>query len=475
MVDSRYATAVVVLWQVVAMACGRESVSTRTETPDVGPVADGGPVSDAGPSANAGDAGAGSDAGSPGSLSCNLDGGLTPDAFALQTSHPASLTQRSAAWLAASDDPQCASLVPSLMATELSWSAPPYCGTDANGQQTCWSWCDTVAVDGRGELGLFSYQKGTTSHFFDVSGASTTIADAAAHQLSIIPRPNDFLLTAYTDATCRFIMPIDPPGALGPAISLVGPQEGFVRNPLGGYVEVGVAAQGLNGSVLQLRWVDESLAPDSDWQPAVNWSGDLHDWQVMIDRTGKALVLSFLYPKSFGAPPPRSEWKFSAHWISENGPLGDPFEPPAPIYTPPSGGTDLFAGWGAIVPLPGGGFVAYQDSDGGAVAPSGWYASYPSGEAEVSVAPQWVQQYDGSLQLIDGDAAFAAIQRDPVTCTRTLQLISASGQLCFTLPLEGSDACSANHSIWPDGTLVLQNVCDFRWWPGIARPGYSGN
>jgi hypothetical protein len=203
--------------------------------------------------------------------------------------------------------------------------------------------------------------------------------------------------------------------------------------------------------------------------PSVN-----HHFGLLIDQLGRALVLSFFYPPSMGAPPPPSSWTFSARWMGAGGPLTDAFTPAAPIYNPDSsGGPVLFAGWGEIVPLIGGGFAAFRGhlppGSGGIISPAGWYALYQSGEGRITSAPGWLQQYYGPLQLISSGAGYATLLRDPNTCARTIQLIAPSGRTCFTLRVQGSELCGWNEDVWPDGTLVLQNVCQLRWWPGLAR------
>jgi hypothetical protein len=254
--------------------------------------------------------------------------------------------------------------------------------------------------------------------------------------------------------------------------------EGVTPNPLGGYVEARTTHDQSVGHTLWLRWVNETLHPMGDWHAVFTWQfwNQNHDWRVLVDRQGRALVLSFLYPPSLGAPPPRSEWKFSARWMAASGPLGDAFEPIAPIYTPKSSADFvLFADWGSILPLSEGGFAIFHEqagpNAGGTISPVGWYVLYPSGKARTEPAPSWLQPYDGPLQLLAGGGGYAAMRRDSNTCARTAELIALSGRLCFTLPLEVSNLCGQwNDTFWPDGTFVVQNVCHFHWWPGLARP-----
>ena len=228
---------------------------------------------------------------------------------------------------------------------------------------------------------------------------------------------------------------------------------------------------------MELRWLDDGLRPLSEWRRVVTWSYGNHNWSLLVDQMGRALVLSFFYPPSFGPPAPPSEWKFSAQWMGPDGPIGPAFQPATPIFTPDdSPRTQLFATFGSILTLPSGGFAAFAPQagadGGGSVAPSGWYALYPSGEARVAPAPDWLATYDGSLQLLASGKAFTATTQDPVNCSRTVQLIALSGRLCSTLKLDNSAQCQWNDTVSPDGTIFLENRtnnCRHVWWPGLAR------
>jgi hypothetical protein len=98
------------------------------------------------------------------------------------------------------------------------------------------------------------------------------------------------------------------------------------------------------------------------------------------------------------------------------------------------------------------------------------YGEFRDSAAEgASQAPAWLQSYDGSLQLLAGGKAYVALQQDPNTCARTIQLIAPSGTTCFTLALEGSNLCGFTDAVWAEGSLVLQLGCLIRWWPALAR------
>jgi hypothetical protein len=264
--------------------------------------------------------------------------------------------------------------------------------------------------------------------------------------------------------------------------------ERVTPNPLGGYVEVRThltdAKQPpeIPTSTLELRFVDEALQPLGVWHTVVTYHQQI-DWWVKVDQQGRALVLAFMFPPSFGPPAPPSEWKFSARWVGASGPLSDEFQPMTPIFKPnSSSGFPLFGGWGTILPLPEGGFAMFQyqvdPRYGGTISPTGWYAYYPSGQAGSQPAPRRLKGYDGSLRLLSGGVGYAAaVQQDPNTCARTMLLIAPSGRTCFTLAVEGTEVCKTGYpdAVWPDGTLVLQNSdghtnCLMEWWPGLARP-----
>jgi hypothetical protein len=300
--------------------------------------------------------------------------------------------------------------------------------------------------------------------------------------LSLAPARSGFRLLSDAYAPPRsFARVLGPDGsesaALCSEIRSTEPVQTIEPNPLGGYVEGMSTYDPDIGDTLWLRWVDDTLHPSGDWHPVVTWRAwNLnHSWALYVDEQGKALVLSFFYLPGFGAPAPPSTWTFSAQWMGPDGPLGDRFDPIAPIYTPPpSGGFVLFAQWGSAVPLPGGGFAMFHDGEvgsaGGSISPKGWYAAYSSTAVSIPV-PDWVKPYDGSLHPLAGGRGYEATRRDPVTCARTALLVSPAGTTCFTLPLEASDLCTfGTDVIAGDGTIALHNGCEFRWWPGLARP-----
>src|SRR5439155_20594350 len=98
--------------------------------------------------------------------------------------------------------------------------------------------------------------------------------------------------------------------------------------------------------------------------------------------------------------------------------------------------------------------------------------SYSSGASQPQPTPGWLAPYDGTLTLLAGGKEYAAETRDPGTCQRTIVMVAPSGRACYSLPVEGASECDPNwsDSLQPDGTLVLSNHQEVRWWPGLARP-----
>src|SRR5438309_2151678 len=68
----------------------------------------------------------------------------------------------------------------------------------------------------------------------------------------------------------------------------------------------------------------------------------------------------------------------------------------APQFTPPSGYSNL--------------------------SESGWYALYPNRSAVPAKPPAWLDDYGGSIALLEGGAAYLALRRDPADCSRTALL-----------------------------------------------------
>ncbi|TMA24624.1 MAG: hypothetical protein E6J78_20065 [Deltaproteobacteria bacterium] len=357
--------------------------------------------------------------------------------------------------------------------------------------------CDPAIIDGQGDLSV-AWLNGngiTTSYLRADGSAAAAIRDGkdgtgkpVEGQIAEVPRTSGFLVLSKTFTPwCNFVRPIaSDANPTGPAVfveaAFPNKLQQIGQNPAGGYVEVRINSDGKQPATktLDLRFVNEALLPLGDWQTALTYRENIQ-WAVNVDQQGRALVLAFMYPPSFGPPPPPADWRFSARWMGPNGPLTEEFQPVTPIFTPTSpSGFVVFAGWGTIVPLPEGGFAMYQyqtDPSYGTISPTGWYAFYPSRQAATESPPSWLQLYDGSLRLLANGQGYAAIEpQGPNSCARTVLLVAASGRTCFTLALEGADACNAfPDTLWPDGSLVLQNAdghssCLISWWPGLARP-----
>ncbi len=236
--------------------------------------------------------------------------------------------------------------------------------------------------------------------FFRPDGSpGAVITDGTQYHGGLTPIAKGFLLYSngsWQTRNCQFIRKLDPDGRPIQA-SWNDPNIGLTPNPTGGFIESRHKSdyQTPPHDAFEFRWVNGDRQPLGDWHTALSWTIDPSpngQLTVLIDRLGRVLVLSLLYPETFGAPAPPSTWKFSARWMGPDGPLGDAFEPVSPKWMV-NGKVVSFTGWGKMLPLPKGGFAAYFDptpSRGGSPSPSGWYARYPDGESRTSAAPDWL-------------------------------------------------------------------------------------
>lgn len=393
------------------------------------------------------------------------DGGLS-----WEPGVPASLVSlQNVAWTRVSNNEECSALAPAAPTSELTWAGPDGGGT-----------CDPAVVNGTGDLAIYSL--GGTSEGFNFVSSDGAQAQYAADSktdrlVAVAPIATGFgivrrVLTTECDYANLIGADVVPPTLIdGLRTSQV---YQLVPNPLGGYVEVRtetITEQHPDSNYLTLRWVDESLKPRGDWHTAMTWPVMTeNEWSVTVDQLGKAFMLSFNYPPTLGSPPVPTSWAFSARWMDIDGPISDLFTPIAPTYTAPDGRM-YFASWDVIRPLNEGGVAVFHwlNPGTGTLSPSGWYAYYPSGHAGAVAPPAWLSNYDGSLALVANGQAYAALQRDPTTCARTVSLISLSGTICYELSLPHSDVCGVTDRIQADGTVILQAGCPVRWWPQAAR------
>ena len=396
-----------------------------------------------------------------------LDGGLAWDAGVRATRVP----PQAIGWTAVSSDPSCQSvLTPAAPSAQLTWLGP----TDGV--------CDAPSINGDGDLAIFSLTgKSFGFNFATADGRSGAFAASSkTEQLTVAaPLPHGFATVVHEFTTaCDYSRVVDSTEHVSGPTLIDGPYArqifDVITNPHGGFVEVRTFTGGssvTNPNYLELRWVDDSLQPAGDWHTAVTWPvGSENSWTVVVDETGRALVLSFMFPPSLGSPPDPSTWVFSARWMDVGGSASDAFTPTTPIYTA-ANGRAYFANWDVIMPLREGGIVMYHPplQGPGTLSPAGWYAYYPSGQATVAAPPAWLDSYDGSLQLVAHGTAYAAVQRDALTCARKVSLISPSGVTCYQLPVSGSDLCGTKDTLQSDGTLIIRSVCALRWWPQLAR------
>ena len=417
------------------------------------------------------DAGGSDDAGIE--VVCNPDAGPPDGGLIWQPGVPASIiAPQSEGWVAASSDPECAAIKPGRIPSQLRWTDP-----SDNDNAAC---TFQTVVDGQGYLAAIKASIGqpTTAIFGPDGSAEAALTDGSEYQMWSTPLPSGrWLATVQANTGCPFLRQLSPGGKLIRAVSTE--RLGLIRNPLGGFVEArGTADNHVSPPTIgeEVRWVNDALEPLGDWHGVFTWTVNPDpniQLALVVDQQNRALMLSWAYPKSFGPPAPPSSWRFDARWMGRDGPLSDVFEPVAPKFVV-NGEVTWFAGWGTLLPLSGGGIAAFRDASGtpggGMATPSGWYASYPSGESRIVAVSDWLRAYEGSIQKLAGGAGYAATRHDPSTCARTALLVAQSGRTCFTLPLQASDGCGFGDTIWPDGTLVLEERCQLRWWPGLARP-----
>jgi hypothetical protein len=372
-------------------------------------------------------------------------------------------------WTRVSHNDECAALTPRAAASELTWFGPAGGGS-----------CDPAVVNGAGDMAVGYLSTASFGfNFVSFDGHGQSVATTRTEGLvAVAPAPTGFALVRHVFTTdCEYssrIERIAPPLAA----TLIDDPHGsvdyeIIPKPGGGYVEarkLGISAQTPDSNRLELRWVDENLQPEGEWHTAVAWPVNTEDqWLVNVDQLARAFVLSFNFPPTLGSPPVPTSWTFSARWMDVDGPMADAFTPVAPTYTAPDGKV-FFADWDVVRPLSQGGVAVFHwpNAGPGTLSNSGWYAFYPSGLPGPVVPPAWLSSYDGSLALVADGKAYAALRRDPVTCARTVSLISLSGTTCYETSLPDSDLCGTTDRIQADGTVIVQGGCPIRWWPQVA-------
>jgi hypothetical protein len=394
------------------------------------------------------------------------DGGISWEAGV-----PASLVSvPGVLWTRVSQSDECSALTPRTTASELTWLGP------SGGAS-----CDPALVNGAGDLAIYSLSGNSEGfHFVNADGVRARYAeDSRSERVAVVAASTKgFQIVRRVMTTeCDYSSDVQTDAPPAAAALIDGPRTSNVYqlapNPRAGYVEAreqGISGQHPDSHQLELRWVDDNLEPEGDWHTAVTWPVNTEDqWRVSVDQLGRAFVLSFNFPPTLGSPPVPSSWTFSARWMDVDGPMGDAFTPVAPTYIAPDGRT-FFADWDVVRPLGGSGIAVFHWPNGGpgALSNSGWYAFYPSGLPGAVVPPAWLSSYDGSLTLVADGRAYAALRRDPVSCARTVSLISLSGTTCYETALPDSALCGTTDGIQADGTVIVQGGCPVRWWPQVA-------
>jgi hypothetical protein len=400
------------------------------------------------------------------SLPAGYSDGTPPDAGVMTSPGPTpDLLQQAGSWVP-TGAAGCEGLVPAAVTPQLSWTAPNSSG------DLCF--LGEPFLDGDGHL---TYD----GAFF--------ASDGSASQLSNIGivgrRPSGFFFSTYPIEETQWDFAAGPDGSnqgfvhsdSDPACrDFIYASYNLTPNPRGGYVESRIIAVLTDGGELwsaEVRFVDSALMPRTQWLVGAQWTyGDNIDSNVYVDPTGKALVMMFFDPPM---SMPCAGTMTAAFWAADDGTV-TAFTPVTPTLKSGACDADQFAGFGTGVVLAEGGVAFYHPpgtSTNGSNESSetGWYVRYPSGSGVGASAPAWLSDYDGSLNLLFGGSAYVGTRRDAVSCTRTAEIVGPAGQLCATLPLEGSGGCDASDETSPDGTLVLHasDSCSLRWWPKLGR------
>ncbi len=406
------------------------------------------------------------------------DAGTTPDAAPrIQCDTPAapdgglsfssgptpSSTAPSVAWTP-TGAPGCESVLATDAPSRRSWTAP---------DTHCYE--GPPVVDGQGDL-AFGYDDNPCTSglqaFFPAAGSAGLVMHPSPTEqpLGLIPRPEGFFV--------RSVDPISPGAAWARPRGPAGRDEGIVRavdsspedglwpDPRGGFVEGRIVSRGAELG-FDVRWVDVGLDPRTPWQTILSWKEWTLHPALYVDALGKVLLLAH---KDYALSQPCSGDDAVGVWASEDGEVLS-FAPVTPTFSNDICSGPSFGGFGTPVALDDGGFAFYHPPDDWLdISPTGWYARYASGSGVADAPPAWLLGYEAVQRVADG-RAYLAMRRDAASCARAAELVSPSGTVCATLPLDASGDCNAAVSISPDGTAVLRvpESCSVTWWPGLGR------
>jgi hypothetical protein len=178
-----------------------------------------------------------------------------------------------------------------------------------------------------------------------------------------------------------------------------------------------------------------------------------------VDARGRVLLLW---------PGPEGSATWVGQWLNRNGnALTEPFTFPAPAASFPGG---------SLKPLNGSGLALRLGEE--------WVLRFPSGQADVLPAPDWLAAHPGSALIpIRNGRAYALVP--PATfvegsgCRESLLFFASDGTACgeLVLPFGGSTCFGRQLGIALDGTVIQQielgipanNQCAWRWWPRLLR------
>ena len=417
-----------------------------------------------------------------------LDAGPPPDGGSIYSTGPTPGADRQSATWASTGAAGCEGLVPASVSPRLSWtaSAPPCAGP----------W-----VDGEGDV-AFTFDIGP----FEVGGSQFSSAYFPADgSAGLLVTRDEGIFGVRSQGFYRRIYPWPSTSAHTTEwFSAIGPDgsdQGLVRtddstseygysllpDPRGGYVESHIRLDNCNlidnffpTPSFELRWVDAGLSPRTPWWRVTSWSYVNFNATVFVDAQGRALVAAQeTPPMSMGLCDETTTIFF---WVSEGGSVV-PFTPVLPTYHTDQCTNPQPRGFGTALPVDGGGLAFYVPRDP-ALSTSGWYAFYASGSGTSAAPPSWLSNhatpafsdcvYGGckrpALRRL-ANGAYLDTQREPVSCSRTAEIVGPAGQVCATLVLDGSGDCTAEDGISPDGTLVLHEPgsCTLVWWPGLGH------